>query len=1063
MEQLKKILNEYLDQLSKDYLTAQASKNATPELSFRVALGNFLGELAKFYGNGDKIGCIHEPKKQEKYGRPDWMFFNKESMGIYGYIEAKGLNPKSRLIAKEYEDQVKRYLYLGNPVILTDGIDFLMYKRDKSTKAVSIKAVSVCSKPTNWKDIHINTDVEPFFREFFCTEGFRTISEKQLVSELSMRAKHLCTDLVDILDLEKDEAENDIELNTIIALKDLWDIASENHDKSLKDNHIFAGFVAQILSFSLLYAHRFINGKNLSSAQKYRHLDSFWTSNKYKGVRLSPFKALLHALSKELKSPFSKLGIWYDNTRRLLSCIRLSDQQVTNPNYHELYEAFLKEYDGKTRNDFGAWYTPMCLADYAVNFVHHILPVVIPGESLEEKALKIIDPCCGTGTFIESVIQKLPLYEESQIIGFEILPVPYALSNYRISMFKTPKCDIEIVLTNTLSDSTFKIVRKGAKTNNLSKLFSNEQKKANKLSKPPVTILIGNPPCSDSGNKENEGEELKKLMEDFRPPMRKGRNNSQKQLDNEMTKFLRWCVYKAEESRPSAFALILPSTFANNISFVTARKYMIEHVSEMWLLEFDKDNRAGHQAENLFNTLQGRMLLVGILKELDDSLPTLHYKSITDLSYAEKERFFNAPICLNDWNIVQLDKNFSFKPTTAVNNVLYSKFWPIASEETSATTPAIFERHCSGLKLAPTHLFIHFNEGQLRRRHKFIADGTKSYQDIIDTWYKGQKKPPTVDKLSFDVRACLSKSNLSIVNYAYRPFLTANLLLDNKLMDTLRQQKNSGMRERPEVQAAFKDNSVFGFAVAPAPADIATKLKKFTSFCWYMPDNDLATRGNSHIFCNKFPEYKNSKRNWSKKAKNNINANLLDKMSKEYNIPAGKLIAPIVFYAYAVLNSDLYLHTFEGKLYTTAGEWPSIPISKEWSLFEEMTTIGRNMADIEKIDYTSPHPTVIFNQNDFQAGIKIDSFSIKDNTIVINKVIVSEPIPQEILHFEASGYEIVKQWMKYHSYAYYNKACGKEEFEDLFNLLARIQDYLVQVREADKVMQKILKGDFITP
>ena len=61
------------------------------------------------------------------------------------------------------------------------------------------------------------------------------------------------------------------------------------------------------------------------------------------------------------------------------------------------------------------------------------------------------------------------------------------------------------------------------------------------------------------------------------------------------------------------------------------------------------------------------------------------------------------------------------------------------------------------------------------------------------------------------------------------------------------------MRERPEVQAAYSDEGVFGFAVAPAPADISPVIKKFSSFCWYIPDNDLATRGNAHIFCIPFP------------------------------------------------------------------------------------------------------------------------------------------------------------------------------------------------------------------
>lgn len=1060
MEQLNNIISEYIANLSKDYQTAITTGNATPELSFRPVLDGFFVKAMSIFGKD--IQRIFEPRSQGKYGRPDWMFSNANTMGIYGYVEAKGFNPNTTLNPKDYESQVKRYLYLGNPVILTDGIDFILYRPSGKTEMVS-----VCSKPIQWENVQPNTDILTMFKEYFKEEGYRTISEKQLVAELSVRAKHLCTDLEDILSLEEDEAENKTERDTIVSLKHLWDIARKNHDKSLVDNHTFAGFVAQILSFALLYAHRFVNENNILPSEKYEKLHSFWTSDAFKrdALRLSPFKTLLDALSDELKSPFSKLGIWYDNTRHLLSCVRLSDKQVATPNYHELYEAFLKEYDGKTRNDFGAWYTPMCLAEYAVKFVSHVLPSVLPGESVEDKAIKIIDPCCGTGTFIEAVVNNLTLQEGSQIIGFEILPVPYALSNYRISMLEEARnCDIEIVLTNTLSDSTFKSVRiEGGTTDAVSMFFRNEQKKALKLSRPPLTVIIGNPPCSDSADISNEGKLIAKLMGDFRPPVRKGRRNDQKQLVNEMTKFLRWCLFKADKSRPSVFALVLPSTFANNISFVTARKFLIEQVSEIWVLEFDVDNRAGHQAENLFKTLQGRLLLVGTMKEIETSLPIIHYKSIVSQPLKDKINFFNSPIDDSEWEEVKLDKKYIFKPTSNVDERMYSKFWHIASD----TELAIFERHCSGLKLAPTHLLVHFNKGQLKRRNKFIADETHSYEEIKDRWYKGQTKPPAQRKLSHEVKSCLSKSNLTIVDYSYRPFLTASLLLDNTLMDALRKTEGGGMRERPEVQAAYEDNSVFGFVAAPAPADIATKIKKFSSFSWHLPDNDLVTRGNSHIFCNKFPDYKKSKKNWNKEVKSNVNPILLNTLSKEYDIPSVELVDDIVFYSYAVLNSDLYLNSFEGKLYATAGEWPAIPIPQEKSLFERMANVGKEMAAIEKKDYQSEQAFKVFDNNFLSHETEIHSFSLSDDTITIRDAggneTKSKEISKNVLHFESSGYEVVREWMKYHSYAYYRKACGKEELEDLFNLLGRISEFMTKTHESDMIMKLILEGKFLIP
>ena len=94
------------------------------------------------------------------------------------------------------------------------------------------------------------------------------------------------------------------------------------------------------------------------------------------------------------------------------------------------------------------------------------------------------------------------------------------------------------------------------------------------------------------------------------------------------------------------------------------------------------------------------------------------------------------------------------------------------------------------------------------------------------------------------------------------------------------------MRERPEVQAAYNDEGVFGFAVAPAPADISPVIKKFSSFCWNIPDNDLATRGNAHIFCNRFPEYKAGGKNWENKAVSNVNKKLLQLLVANFGIPA---------------------------------------------------------------------------------------------------------------------------------------------------------------------------------
>ncbi len=1059
MDDIKSLTEGYLKELDKVYQYGKQSGTTTAELSFRPALDNFFEGLSRYIS--PCIGHVFEPRAQGKSGRPDWLFFNKETMGSYGYVEAKGFNPNQPLQPQSYRAQVQRYLYLGNPVILTDGIDFIMYEPNGN-----VQSVSLCKKPIKNGQITVSPALFPFFQCFFKEEGHRPISEKQLVAELSSRAKCLCEDIEDILSLSEDEAEDEAERQTIVSLNQLWKIAADSHDSTLKDNHHFASFVSQILAFGLLYAHRCLHTDGMAPNECYKRLQAFWTSRSYKkdAGRLVPFKNLLEALSAELQSPFSKLGIWYDSTRRRLSCIKLSEKQVQAPDFHGLYETFLSQYDGKTRSDFGAWYTPMCLAEYVTRFVKAVSLIALPGQDLFARPVKIIDPCCGTGTFLEAVFKNMDLHPQSQIIGFEILPVPYALANYRISMLPVEEpADIEIVLTNTLSDCTFKRMHvQGGATDTVSAFFIKEQNKAQKLSSPPLTVILGNPPCSDSFFGRNEGSVISKLMDDFRPPKqeRKARSNIMKQVVNESQMFLRWCLYKAEQSRPSIFAVIMPSAFAAHDSYQSARQYLARKVADLWVLPFDTDNRAGHKGQNLFGTRQGRLLLVGIVKSGSAGVGHIHYKSIVHYTRKEKTDFFSAGINLHDsWQTMRLEDDWAFVPRNPHNKELYESFFPLTS---------VFERYCSGIKASPTALLVHCSEGQLLRRCRYIADAGKTYEDIKERWFSGQQKIPAGDKLSWPVRMAMQTIDAdSVFPYSFRPFLTARILLDSKVTEALKSASGEGMRVRPELQSAFASSEVFGFAIAPTPATISTAMEKFTSFCWHLPDNDLVSRNNARIFCNRFPEYK-TQRDWDKGIKSNINKSLVRILAQTYFSPEESVEDLLLFYVYGVLNSKAYFHAFSSKLYSSTGVLPAIPITADKDFFKRMAEIGKAMANTEKDGYHAGDEAVRSAVLEMplldKAEYCFDKYVIKGDSITLlwqKQPVLVFRVKPELLSFKVSGYEVIKTWLKFHQYAYYRKACPLDDMNHLCNLAGCINTYLDLVNEADTAFLSIIGSSLV--
>jgi len=1053
------ILNTYLSELHKEIL-ASSSGETTAELSFRTSLDNFFKNIVSSID--PKIVTIPEPKNQNKLGRPDWRFHNSESMGVYGYVEAKGIDDKSIINKEAYRTQVEKYLTLGNPVLLTDGIDFVLFK--PNGEEINYSA---CQKPIDWNNLIPNQELETMFLTFFGQIGNRVISESQLVTEVAKRAKLLTSEIFDFLNLEEDETENQTELNTVRLLKELNKTSAINHDKSLGNASNISSFISQVLTFGLLYAHRIISPNSETPVTKYDRIHEFWFSvldEKYTN-KLIPFKSLVKGLKIELNSNLSRLGLWYDDVRRLLAHIELSNNQLDVPDFHELYEVFLSKYDPATRFDYGAFYTPKVLAYYTVELAKKIIQNSIPDVELNTAGNKIIDPCCGTGTFIEALINVIKPNDNVELIGFEILPAPYALAHYRMSIINDvyPE-NIQIKLTNTLSDSLFEITSNTEQSDDLSNILVKEQEEAYQLSTPPLTLIIGNPPSSDSIFQiENEGNIIKTLIDDFRPDSRNRtlRQNTQKQLSNEFIKFLRWTTDRALKSTPSIFVLILPASFSKHPTYKYARKFLVEKFNEIWILDFDSDLRTGTENINLFDTKQGRLILSATFKEENPIPAIINYNTVTHLSKTDKIDFFNqTEINLNDWQEIELDdEDYTFKPKMKFDSELYDLFYPI----TGSQDEGIFLRHCSGLKLAPTHLLVHASSGQLKRRSKFISRSENSFEDIKTRWYKGQRKIPNQSKITDGIRSKLglaaNASNIS--NYSYRPFIETSVILNDNLLNELKQLGGGGTRVRPEVRAAYSDDRVMGFIVSPAPEDLGDNLHKFTSFCWNLPDNDLTKRGSARVFCNFFPEYKKGS-SWDSTIQNNINPGLLSVLTEEFDIPQNEIIAFLTFYSYALLSSNFYLSSFEGALFGVAGKWPKIPITKDKSLFIAVSLFGKTLAEIESSNYSINNITIE------EGEISYHKYSLEKNKIILKNEsdgLIKQylDISSDVISFEISGYNVLKEWLKMHSFQYYRKPLQAEEMLELETLILKISLYIEKIRELDLEVEQVLSGDLFSP
>lgn len=1078
-------VRQYLQEVDVYVNSALATGETTPELSYRPVLDRFLRDVSQLYS--PNIEFIFEPKRQGQAGHPDWRVYNTVDLGLYGYVEAKAFDPESQINIAPYMAQITKYLTIGAGVILTDGLEFVFFDPGNITTPHRHSLVPKPLHRVGQQNSQIDHLVEGRLREFFRESGFRQCSEEQLIREMAIRAARLSEDVLALSQAPIGSGHTEEESKTIEILHDLQSTLRLHHDPVLKHPNVFADFVAQILSFGLLYAHRVVADEPGQPRDRYDAIRRFWTDAVYANYtdRLIPFKALVKLLETELapaEESTSRLRCWYDDTRRLLAHILLRDNQIEIPDYHTLYEKFLAKFDPKTRFDFGAFYTPRELASFTVRMSNAIIETHFGGRHLYEEGNKVIDPCCGTGTFLEQLVRHSTNGAAVHLIGFEILPAPYALAHYRMLMLDVPESplhEIDIILTNTLSDELAS--ENGDHPNSV---LRDELRRARDCARPPIVLVIGNPPSSDSFGPHSTGTHfstIDKLLENFRPPRtgRRTRQNTQKQIGNDFMKFLRWSADKVLSSEMGALALVLPSSFAAHPTYRHAREWLIAHFSEFWLLDIDRDLRTGVRSSSLFNTQQGRMLLIathtGTVSQLLEG--RVYCAAITDQTRAQKRDFLIAERSNEEHmalfalhNIDEESK--SFRPVgSGYDRQLYEQFWAIhpARQDSEPGERCVFVRHVSGVKLAPTALFVHPRRLMLQRRTKEIGDASNSYADLHSRWFKGQKKPPAEEKLTSEVRARL-KIAAPLTNhyrpYAFRPFVSEQLLLDTEVLGILSRIGGGGSRVRPELVCAFSESDTVGIAIAPSPLDIGDDLHRFATFCWDLPDNDLCSRLNAHVFCNAFPAYKTGRGEWDPTPRNNISDILFARATKV--LPD---ITPtdIVFYVYATLCSGALLEAFAEAYFTSSAteNIPRVPLVRDANAIRFLIEKGRKLALLEnprevheledwvlplQAFFMNPFNLKEFKVDDEQGEVRLYGDGTQPEVTMCG-------IPGELLQLTISGYPVVKNWLKFHSYSYTRTEFRQEDFRKLLELLSVLSRQFSLIEEIDVVMDRIIRRD----
>lgn len=337
------------------------------------------------------------------------------------------------------------------------------------------------------------------------------------------------------------------------------------------------------------------------------------------------------------------------------------------------YELFLKEYDPKKRMQRGVFFTPRPVVSFIVRSVDEILrkefgladgladtttwdemakrhpELKIPdGAKPEDPFVQILDPACGTATFLVEVIDlihqtmMLKWREEGQVqpalqklwneyvadhllprlYGFELMMAPYAIAHMKLGLklhetgynFRSHE-RARIYLTNTLEEPKDFSDRFEFDAPAL----AHEAHAVNAVKEHShFTVIIGNPPYSKIS--ANLGEDAVRQVEPFRfvdgeRVVERGALALELNLQDDYVKFYGFLLRGVCQSGVGIGSYISNFRYLDSPSLRGMRKAIMDRTSKLWFV-----NLGGHVAEkkgiegtddNVFEIEQG--VAIGIL------------------------------------------------------------------------------------------------------------------------------------------------------------------------------------------------------------------------------------------------------------------------------------------------------------------------------------------------------------------------------------------------------------------------------------------------------------------
>lgn len=982
-----------------------------------------LEELSKKYAvaNGKKNIFITQLPKKTEAGNPDFRIWDGKQH-IIGYIEAKPPTAVD-LNSIEYSEQLKRYRHVFPNLILTNFLEFRLYRNGELVDKVLIGKPFIVHTLKTVPPAENESDFLKLLEKFFSFSMQRVYSAKTLAIELAKRTSFL-KDKVIAQELEEEEEKKGKEF--ILGFYE----AFRKYLISGLSKEEFADLYSQTVTYGLF-------------AARTRSENEFNRKLAYDKIphTIGILRDVFRFISFGELPPQMEWTI--DDIAEVLAVADVKN--ILHQYFHEgkgkdpivhFYETFLAEYDPQTREKRGVYYTPEPVVSYIVRSLNLILKEQFNrSDGFANESVTVLDPAGGTLTFlaeaaklaVEEFVTKFGEGGKENLIkehilknfyAFELMMAPYAVGHLKMSFlleelgYKLQGSDrFKLYLTNTLEMEELEQTELPGMAS-----LSEESHLAGKVKKEtPILIILANPPYSGISANINPWidkllkEDLNGLHSYYKVDDEPLKEKNPKWLQDDYVKFIRFAQWKINQIGEGAIGFITNHSYLDNPTFRGMRQSLMKSFNEIYILDLHGNSLKkekcpdGSKDENVFDIQQGVAIALFTKKKEEKDECKVYHSDVWGLRENKYNWLLKNDIKKTKWKRLSPKSEFYlFVPREEKLLAIYEKYPKITD---------ILPINSVGITTAKDSFVIDRDKNTLLNRIRLFKKSKYSDEELHNFFQIDKKKGWSIRK-AWNMLQSIFDSDLNkfILPVLYRPFDIQWIFYYSAVIERPRRevmhhmlQQNLGL-----VSTRFVFRKEQGFNHAFVTTNI-------------VDINQIQSPGTAQLFPLYLYKEKNNPKKWSSGSammlfeaqadyivkKANLSPLIVENLIKNFN----KTPSPeqIFYYIYAVLYSNIYREKYAEFLKI---DFPRIPFTKDYKLFAKMPEYGKKLVDLHLLKSEELDKPVAKFQGTGENMVEKLRYDEKENRVYFNQNQYFEGIKKEVWEYQIGGYQVCDKWLK---------------------------------------------------